>query len=404
VLGGLSRRTRKRPAEEGKPALRVGLPRALLTYRYYVLWKSFVAGLGCEVVESPWTNRQILDQGVRLTVDDICIPVKVYIGHLLYLQGKGVDAILAPRVYAVEESAKPRYTCPKFMGLPDMARAVVGEPPPLLDVDVNVRERPLAESFVEIGKRLGFDRKASVAAFERAAAAQALFEGSLANGLKEAAAASLSDAGPSPEKDRRGAPAGSSVIHRPEAAGASSEEEDLLVAVVGHPYLIFDDYLSFNLQRRLAALGARTLTQFAVSADVIETEMAKHRELSWSYERELLGAVGHFVRRDDIDGVVVLTSFACGTFAVISELIDREVRPGADKPLLYLMVDELTGEAGIQTRLESFCDMVRERKAPPAAWPPAASPPAGSADPLDAPSAPPAGPREAPSASADEAP
>jgi predicted nucleotide-binding protein (sugar kinase/HSP70/actin superfamily) len=382
VLSGLSRRRRKPLADEKRPASRVGLPRALLTYRYYTLWKIFIAGLGCEVVESPWTNQQILDQGVRLTVDDICIPVKVYIGHLLYLQGKGVDAILAPRVYAVEESPKPRYTCPKFMGLPDMARAVVGEPPSLLDVDVNVRERPLVESFVEIGKRLGFDRKASLAAFERAAAAQTLFQGSLEGGFRRAAAASRADTSLTRAQAGGAAPTSRSAADGAQAAGTGSGEEDILIAVVGHPYLIFDDFLSFNLQRRLAALGARTLTQFALSADVIEMEMAKHRELSWSYERELLGAVGHFVRRDDIDGVVMLTSFACGTFAVISELIEREVRPGADKPLLYLMVDELTGEAGVQTRLESFCDMVRERKAAPI------GPPVGSAGPPETPSTP----------------
>ena len=131
--------------------------------------------------------------------------------------------------------------------------------------------------------------------------------------------------------------------------------------MVGHPYLLFDDFLSFCLQRRLASLGASTVTQYAVSPEAIEVEMAPLGELSWSFERELVGAVGHFLRRDDIDGIVFVTSFACGTFAVVSELIEREVRPGTDKPLLYLMVDELSGEAGVQTRLEAFCDTIRER-------------------------------------------
>jgi len=328
------------------PTPRVGLPRALLTYRYYALWREFLVGLGCEVVEPPWTNQRLLDDGARVTVDDICIPVKVFAGHLLYLRERGVDAILVPRVYAVEDTPSPRFTCPKFMGLPDLARALVGEPPVFLDADLNVRVRPVADTFVEIGGRLGRGARASRAAYDRALEAQVAFEAALAAGCSFGIAAAEAAHGD----------VGATAGRTPNAAPT-----DLVVATVGHPYLLFDDFLSFCLQRRLAALGARTVTQYALSPEAIEVEMAPLGELSWSFERELLGAVGHFLRREDIDGIVFLTSFACGTFAVVSELIEREVRHGTDKPLLYLMVDELTGEAGVQTRLEAFCDTIRER-------------------------------------------
>ena len=112
-------RTRPHPADGprgGSP--RVGLPLALLGYCYYPLWHRFLAELGCTVVCSPATNKEILFAGVRATIDDICIPVKVFVGHLLHLKACGVDAIMIPRMYAIEKSAMPRFTCPKFMGLP----------------------------------------------------------------------------------------------------------------------------------------------------------------------------------------------------------------------------------------------------------------------------------------------
>ena len=120
--------------------------------------------------------------------------------------------------------------------------------------------------------------------------------------------------------------------------------------------------VSFSLTKRLTDLGARVISPLSVPAKTIEAEMARYDEISWSYEREIMGTVSYFLGRADVDGIVFLTSFGCGTFPVISELIDREVRGERDKPLLYLVVDEMTGEGGIQTRLESFCDMIQARK------------------------------------------
>jgi len=327
-------------------APRIGIPRALLGIQYHALWTLFLRGLGCTVVASPATNKDLLFAGVKVSIDDICIPVKAYLGHVLHLKALGVDALMVPRMYAIENSPAPRFTCPKFMGLPDLVRAILKGPPLLLDADVNLRERPLVRSFVEIGGMLGFGRKASTKAFEAAAAAQALFEGLLAAGRGFGPSAAAALGGDTVEPSSTGPEPG----------------DGLLIATVGHPYLIHDDFLSFSLKKRLERLGARVVENFSLPRAVLEEEAARYHELSWSYERELLGAVSHFVSRPDVDGIVFLTSFACGTFAVVSEIIDREVRPGKEKPILYLMVDELSGDAGVQTRLESFYDMLVARR------------------------------------------
>ena len=60
----------------------IGLPRSLLYHRYRVLWKAFFDGIGVETVESPPSNRVILDRGIRLAVDETCLPLKLLIGHV----------------------------------------------------------------------------------------------------------------------------------------------------------------------------------------------------------------------------------------------------------------------------------------------------------------------------------
>ena len=43
--------------------MKIGIPRALLYYRYGVLWETFFRELGMETVLSPHTNKNLLDAG-----------------------------------------------------------------------------------------------------------------------------------------------------------------------------------------------------------------------------------------------------------------------------------------------------------------------------------------------------
>ena len=80
-----------------KKKIRVGIPRAFLYYRYYILWKTFFEGLGCTLILSPITNNDIIDDGKNLSVDEACLPSKIYLGHIKYLSNK-CDYILIPRI------------------------------------------------------------------------------------------------------------------------------------------------------------------------------------------------------------------------------------------------------------------------------------------------------------------
>ena len=99
-----------------------------------------------------------------------------------------------------------------------------------------------------------------------------------------------------------------------------------------------------------------------VPVDVIESELARYPGISWSYEKELLGAASHFLGREDIDGVMLVIGFACGPDSIISEIITREVLTDESKPLTTLVLDEHTGEVGVDTRVEAFVDLIRRAR------------------------------------------
>ena len=73
--------------------MKIGIPRGLIYYNYYPFWHAFFTDLGIEVVLSDKTTKQIVSAGSALVVTETCLPVKVYVGHVLNLLDKGLDII-----------------------------------------------------------------------------------------------------------------------------------------------------------------------------------------------------------------------------------------------------------------------------------------------------------------------
>src|SRR5665647_918613 len=133
--------------------LRIGIPKALLYYRYFPLWKAFFEELGHEVVPSSSTNNSILNNGVKNCVDDACLPIKLFHGHVMDLIDR-VDKIFIPRLISIEPG---EFICPKFIGLPEMIKNSVPGNPNLLILNFNAHKslEKGYNGFRVLGKELG---------------------------------------------------------------------------------------------------------------------------------------------------------------------------------------------------------------------------------------------------------
>src|SRR4030042_1467696 len=121
----------------------IGIPRALLYYQYYPMWQTFFEELVAEVVVSPPTTQAMLSSGSSRVVADTCLPVKVFCGHVLALIGN-CDYIFIPAIRSVKRRV---YNCSKFLGLPDMTKAVIPESTILdVDFDINKGKRKLYQA------------------------------------------------------------------------------------------------------------------------------------------------------------------------------------------------------------------------------------------------------------------
>ena len=148
--------------------IRVGIPRSLAYYSFYPQWRTYLEELGTEVVLSPPTTKEILDQGIRDTVTDACIPIKVFHGHVAALSGQ-VDFILIPRLVSIDGDAT---LCPKFLGLSDMIKASVAGTPPLLTPRLDIRDGRFAplRAWLQAANVLGAGRRRAAPSPPRSAA------------------------------------------------------------------------------------------------------------------------------------------------------------------------------------------------------------------------------------------
>lgn len=136
------------------------------------------------------------------------------------------------------------------------------------------------------------------------------------------------------------------------------------VALIGHPYNLFDIDINKDILTLTKSLGMEIFTSDLLSEAEIDRQISDlSKEIYWSSGREIVGSLFHFLS-GGMDGVIFLTSFKCGIDALLQEFIKRrlKVRGGTSVPLLVLSFDEHTGREGVITRLEAFRDVMEQRK------------------------------------------
>ncbi len=343
---------------------RIGIPRALMFYRYYPFWQTFFEGLGWRVMVSGGVRQK----GKIIYFEDSCLPMKLLVTHAIQLKEK-VDHLFIPRLVSIHRTYM---MCPKFRGAPDIVRLATEGNVSILDETIDLRKGgvSLLQSFLKIGERLGASRQEGKKAFREAEASFSRFQKDWIDRINRLPTGQLFDMDiPTPPHAPRrvhGCPE-PHMVQGPSSPIKEGGEEigaPLRVAFVGHPYNLFDTDINKDLLAVAKSLGMEIVTPDLLSEKEIDREISDlSKEIYWSSGREIVGSMFHFLS-GWVDGVVFLTSFKCGIDALLQEFIKRrlKVRGGASIPLLTLSFDEHTGREGLTTRLEAFRDVVEERK------------------------------------------
>lgn len=294
----------------------IGIPRSLFYYYYGTLWKYFFKELNVNTILSPKTTPIIMKLGTDLANDEMCLSFKNYLGHIKYLEDK-CDYILVPRIdnYSINDQ-----TCTNFLAAFDIVSNFIKTP--ILNYNISFTNHETEEfAFYVIGSALGFSKSNIMRAYYKA---------------KEF------------EKEEKRAK------ERLNERKLKSNKKKILV--VGHPYNLYDGMIGEPIIKFLVKADVEVLYSDAFP-ESLTSKLSKHlsNTLYFKYSKENIGAIE--LVKNYIDGVVFLTTFPCGLDSLVNELVMRRI----SLPYLNLVIDDMTGTGGIETRLESFLDILEER-------------------------------------------
>ena len=320
--------------------VRIGIPRALYYYRYFPFWEIYFETLGFDVVVSRPSHRGLIEEGFKFADDDTCIPMKMAFAHTIDIKDR-VDFLFLPRFLSVDRKT---CFCPRLAGLPEMLKYSIPELPTILDpyVDDRHRNSSLFRSFSKMGLALGKSSKEIKQAFQKGEMAYQLVRKRMEEGERIPEFFEMDEKrNSSSQKDRSGNK----------------------IAVVGHPYCLYDPYFNFNLLMILEEAGTCVYTQEMIPKEEIDLRIREFgKDIYWDSGREILGASLHFLSSNQVDGLIYLTCFSCGVDSMIEPLVRHRVAENGKTLYLCLMIDEHTGPTGVLTRLEAFLETLERRK------------------------------------------
>lgn len=342
--------------------IKIGIPRALLYYYYFPFWLKLFSELNLEPVISEKTSRELLDHGVKKSLSEICVPIKVMFGHLLNLDQKQVDYIFLPRFNSIKRGV---VLCPKFLGLPDMVKHSLKSLKTELIIDqIDSVSDDISQysNHQKLAETLKISKTEMKAALNKASAfwhryRNLLFEGYLIDNflgvekielLEELVYKFENDLTPPQSKNKK---------------IAKSENEVVLdIALIGYVYNIFDHYINMDIINKLKEMGVRIHTFSMLADEIVEKELSKLRKpMFWEFTNKLYGAAENYFKNNKIDGVIHLTAFGCGPDSILGQILEIDAKE-YKKAFMTLRIDEQTGESHIITRIEAFVDLLRLKK------------------------------------------
>lgn len=153
--------------------------------------------------------------------------------------------------------------------------------------------------------------------------------------------------------------------------------KSIKIGIVGEIFTTIDPFSNYSLESKLGNMGVEVDRAVTVSGWIIEHMLkpllmiprdTAFKEAAKPYLGAMIGGhaqetIGNTVlyAKNGYDGVIQVYPLTCMP-EIVAQGILSSVERDYDIPILTLIIDEMTGEAGYLTRLEAFCDLLEKRR------------------------------------------
>ncbi len=300
----------------------IGIPRALLTHSLFPLYSTFFSSLGRDVVLSGVDPR-----GELKSYSGFCFPAQTAHGAILDLAKRGVALVFLPHVKRMPQNGGCRdsFLCPITQASPFFLAAAFPDVrflSPVLDFTHGYECGPELEEMV--AREFGIGRERVQQAWEAAKSAQMKTERAMQELGQLALEAALSEGKPT-------------------------------IVLAGRSYNAYAAEASQSVGRKLSSMGVAT-----IPADCLAP--IEEGPFAWHFANQVLNAMA-LAKKNPHLFLVCISNFSCTVDAFTHAKVASEM---GSKPYLILEIDAHTADAGVQTRLEAFLDIVHNYHAAPA--------------------------------------
>ena len=164
------------------------------------------------------------------------------------------------------------------------------------------------------------------------------------------------------------------LIRQLQAQCRNSKREDdskaIKIGIIGDIYTTIDTAINHDLQERLAEMGIVTTRSIRLSQHLLHSVFGNRQQEEAAkpylsrgiggFAVETIGA-GRQMIRQGYDGLIQVYPLNCMP-EIVADSILSGIQQDSHIPVLRLVIDEHSGQAGYQTRIEAFADMLQSRK------------------------------------------
>lgn len=321
-----------RPSEAGQPGPRgrIGINRSFLTNTYYPLYSTFFSTLGLEPVLPDLPSQEGIDKRNAA----FCYPGELSHGFFFTLleMEDPPEYIFLPhfKAVAVPDDHPRSVVCPLVQGEPFYLKAAFQEKISELEQRGTTVLTPLIDltgglsgargALIGTAKQMGIGRKEAEAAFQAAVKQQLACQAEMTS-------------------------MGEKVLRELEA-----DPEKMAVVLFSRSYNGFVEEAHMGIPHKLASRGVSVIPYDFLPIN----DEATKPHMYWGMGRLILKAAKIVKDHPQLFGTYI-TNFSCGPDSFIlgyfRELMDR-------KPSLTLELDSHSADAGLETRIEAFLDIV----------------------------------------------
>lgn len=346
----------------------------------YITAKALLDDLNIKYEIPPYNNKQTLELGTKITPEMACLPLKLSIGNFIESHKKGADTIIMAGGCG---PCRLGYYC-------QMQSEILNDNGYNMDViTLEWPKKGIKELFARIKKLTGGCNvfrilKAIINAtivskkvdelerFGFKIRPRELNKGSTDSILKAFQNNVLAVYGSNAIKEL--------ILKAKNELSKVKTEKDfkpLRVGIVGEIYSTIDSHTNFYIESKLGNMQVEVDRAVNLSGWIIEhiIKGTLHIPRDLRFEaasKPYLGAMigGHaqetigntvLYAKDGYDGIIQIYPLTCMP-EIVAQSILPKVSEDYDIPILTLLVDEMTGEAGIVTRLEAFVDLLEKRR------------------------------------------